>query len=89
MKNESEIYEIAEQARAFQAERRRASSKTGGGGVAGSMRQLQEWCVVPRAGPPGGGTVRCERGRLVRDQLGKDLEGQAKKLCFRQLDHVS
>ena len=35
--------------------------------------------MVPRAGPPGGGTVRCERGRLVRGQLGKDLGGQAKK----------
>lgn len=52
------------------------------------MRQLQEWCVVPRAGPPGGGTVRCERGRLLRPAE-ETFEGQAKKLCFRQLDHVS
>lgn len=45
--------------------------------------------MVPRAGPPGAGIVRCERGRLVRGQLGKYLEGQAKKRCFGQLDHVS
>lgn len=32
--------------------------------------------MVPRAGPPGGGVVRCERGRLVRGQLGKDLKAR-------------
>ena len=31
----------------------------------------QEWCVVPGAGPLGGGVVRCEAGEAGWRQVGK------------------